>query len=596
MADSNTPNQPGGKKELPMEARLLIAFVLMFAVLFLTPYLYKQAPAQKSAQPATPQKTTEQTVKTPAQAAAQAPAASAPAVNTPSSGKASAPAGKAPASSEKAPAPAVTQASSEQTYTVETALYKVTFTNRGATVKSWVLKKYHDLAGKPLELVSARGAGKTPAPMTIEFKDRKPDFDVNQALFVGKPAEDGSGIEYEYSNGQTVVKKSYRFRKDSYRSEVDSEVSAPGATLPHYLVWRGGFGDPTIQNAPAVERTVYWDNADSRLFSKTASDAKNGPVNVSGAFVFAGIEDPYFTAVVLPGGSGTMELRTYADELPYGDKNERFVGAAIGGAGVNHLPMFVGPKDSDILKAVDPRLENLIDWGRWFGFLAKPLFYVLNWTNDRISHNFGWAIVLITIAINMATLPLRLSSMKSAKKMQGLQPQIAAINARYKNVGLRDPKQQEKNQEVMDLYKKHGVNPLGGCLPMVLQLPFFIAFYTALTVAIELRGAGWLWVGDLSRPEQLPIRILPIILIATQFFMQKMTPASPGMDPAQQKMMMFMPLALGFMFYYQSAGLVLYWLTGNLVGIIQQWLTNKAVATPNVVDVKAVPKKKGPGK
>ncbi len=130
---------------------------------------------------------------------------------------------------------------------------------------------------------------------------------------------------------------------------------------------------------------------------------------------------------------------------------------------------------------------------------------------------------------------------------------------------------------------------------MVLQLPFFISFYTVLTVAIELRGAGWMWVHDLSRPEQLAIRILPIVLIATQFLMQRMTPASPGMDPAQQKMMMFMPLALGFMFYYQSSGLVLYWLTGNLVGILQQWLTNKMMTTPtpaNVVDVKAIPKKK----
>jgi YidC/Oxa1 family membrane protein insertase len=144
----------------------------------------------------------------------------------------------------------------------------------------------------------------------------------------------------------------------------------------------------------------------------------------------------------------------------------------------------------------------------------------------------------------------------------------------------------------MELYKKHGVNPLGGCLPMLLQLPFFIAFYTVLTVAIELRGAGWLWVSDLSRPETLAIRILPVVLIATQFLMQKMMPASPGMDPTQQKMMMIMPLALGFMFYYQSSGLVLYWLTGNVVGIAQQWVTNKLMPTPAVASVKAVPKKK----
>jgi YidC/Oxa1 family membrane protein insertase len=573
MSDPISSKPPGGKKELPMEARLLIAFVLMFLVLFLTPYLYKPAPGPKSTTNVTPQKA-EQITKPPA-----------PATPSPAAVPASTPA------PSKAAGEAV-QAAKEEPFTVDTALYRVTFSNKGAVVKSWLLKKYKDSDGKPLELVNTGALDKTPAPFSLDFKDRKPNYDANQVYYVGKPASDGLGIEYEYSDGQTTVRKQFTFGKNSYRAQVNSEVQGAGTTLPHYLVWRGGFGDPTIHNAPSVERTVYYNAAESRLFTKTARDAKSGPVTVSGAFNFAGLEDPYFTAVVLPNGSGSIELRTVADSLPYADKTDQFVGAEIGGEGANRFSLFVGPKDTDILKAVDPKLEQLIDWGRWFGFLAKPLFFALNWTNDTITHNFGWAIVLVTVALNMLTLPLRLSSMKSAKKMQALQPQIAAINAKYKNLSLRDPKQQDKNQEVMDLYKKHGVNPLGGCLPMVIQLPFFIAFYTVLTVAIELRGAGWLWVHDLSRPEQLAIRILPVILIATQFFMQKMTPASPGMDPAQQKMMMFMPLALGFMFYYQSAGLVLYWLTGNLVGIAQQWLTNKTVAAPKaVIDVSPVKKK-----
>ena len=562
-----------------MEARLLIAFVLMFLVLFLTPYLYKPAPAPKIVPKPVPQKTEQVT---------------APPVQTPAPPKP--PAIKIAGKKETPAEASVVQSAREEDSVIETALYRITFTNRGGAVKSWKLKKYRDVNNNPVELVNASAIGKVPAPMSIELKDRKPAFDANEVLYVGRPADDGTGVDYEFSDGQTNVRKSFRFTRDSYRSQITSEVSAPGVTLPHYVVWRGGFGDSTIHNAPSVERTVYWDTAESRLFKKTASDAKNGPVSVSGAFSFAGIEDQYFTAVVLSAGTGTIELRTVADNLPYGDKSERFVGSEIGGDGVNRFAAFVGPKDSAILKAVDPKLDQLIDWGRWFGFLAKPLFYALTWTHDKLVNNFGWAIVLVTIALNMLTLPLRLTSMKSAKKMQALQPQIAAINARYKNLGLRDPKQQEKNQEVMDLYKKHGVNPLGGCLPMVIQLPFFISFYTVLTVAIELRGANWMWIHDLSRPEQLPIRILPVVLIATQFLMQRMTPASPGMDPTQQKMMMFMPLALGFMFYYQSAGLVLYWLTGNVVGILQQWFTNKAISSPQVVDVKAIPKKKSPGK
>jgi len=175
--------------------------------------------------------------------------------------------------------------------------------------------------------------------------------------------------------------------------------------------------------------------------------------------------------------------------------------------------------------------------------------------------------------------------------MQALQPEIQRINAKYKNISIRDPRKTEQNQEMMDLYKRHGVNPLGGCLPMALQIPFFIAYYTVLTVAIELRGAPWLWVQDLSRPETLPIRALPVLLVVTQFVTQRMTPASPGVDPNQQKMMMFMPLVFGFMFYYASAGLVLYWLTGNLVAIVQQWIINKVTPAP-VIETKPATKPK----
>ena len=573
MTDPIVPNQPGGKKDLPMELRLLIAFVLMFLVLFITPYFFKSTPAPKSTENVN-QKKAEQVTKPPAPSSVPPPA---------------------PAEVSSAAPAAAVQGQKEEQFTVDTSVYRVVFTNRGAVVKSWVLKKYKDSDGKPLELVNTAQAAKVPAPFSIEFKDRNPGFDANQVLYSPKPAPDGLGIDYEYSNGQGgKVRKSFKFGANSYRSIVQTEALVPGTTLAHYIVWRGGFGDSTVRNAPTVQRTVYYSPADGRLYTKTAGDAKNGPVGVSGAFTFAGVEDPYFTVCFLPTGTGSIELKTVMDQLPYGggDKTERFVGAEVGGDGTNRFSLFVGPKDMDVLKAVDPKLEQMIDWGRWFGFLAKPLFLVLHWTNDKITHNWGWAIVLVTVAINMLTLPLRLSSMKSGKKMQALQPQIAAINAKYKNLPLRDPKQAEKNQEVMDLYKKHGVNPLGGCLPMVLQLPFFIAFYTVLTVVIELRGANWLWVNDLSRPETLAIRILPVVLIATQFLMQRMTPASPGMDPAQQKMMMFMPLMLGFMFYYQSAGLVLYWLTGNVVGILQQWLTNKATHAPAVIDVKPVQKKK----
>src|SRR5271166_4940252 len=149
--------------------------------------------------------------------------------------------------------------------------------------------------------------------------------------------------------------------------------------------------------------------------------------------------------------------------------------------------------------------------------LAKPLFLIVNWFNDSFVHNFGWAIVVVTVIINFMLFPLKLSNMKSMRKMQALKPQIDAINAKYKNLKLTDPKKGEQNQEVMDLYKKFGVNPMGGCFPMLLQIPFFIAFYKVFTVSVEMRGAEWLWVTDLSQPETLPIHLLPIIMVISQF-------------------------------------------------------------------------------
>ena len=252
----------------------------------------------------------------------------------------------------------------------------------------------------------------------------------------------------------------------------------------------------------------------------------------------------------------------------------------------------MGPKDLDILRKVNPKLEQVVDFG-WFAFLAKPLFLMVSWFNATTVHNYGWAIVLVTIIINFILFPLKISSMKSMKKMQALKPQIDEINAKYKNVSMRDPKKSQQNQEVMELYQKHGVNPMGGCMPMALQMPFFIAFYKVFTVSAEMRGASWLWVMDLSQPEHLPIKILPITMIVSQFVMQKMTPTTGG-DPNQQRMMMLMPLVFGFIFYNFPSGLVLYYLTSNLVSMGQQWFFNRtATATEAAHSVEVKKSKNG---
>ena len=552
-----------------MEMRLLLAFVLMGLVLFLTPYIYKPPPVLKPT--------------TPPLKPSQAVALTRKPVET------------APAKAEIVPAPEApgrVAAETQQTFDVDTTLYHIKFSNHGGTVVSWILKKFHYQTGKatdqPLELVNQTSLGKVPAPFSLWMKDDKTASLLNYAYFVGKKSEDGLGVDFEFSDGKTVAKKSFRFAKDSYLSQFQSEVTQNGVGVPSLIEWRGGFGDLNVLNRQQAQHSVYYDLSNSKLVTKDAKAAKDGMITASGNYSFAGLDDTFFAFVVLPKDNTSTEVVTMKDDLYWelSKKDEPHVGMAVGGDVNDRFSMYVGPKDVDILAKVDPKLQQLIDWG-WFWFIAKPLFQALHYVNDQLLHNYGWSIVLITIGINLLLLPLRLSSMKSARKMQALQPQIAAINAKYKSVKLNDPKKAEQNQEIMDLYSKHGANPLGGCLPMVIQLPMVYAFYRVLNVSIELRGAHWLWVTDLSQPETLPIRLLPIIMIVTQFIMQKITP-NPSMDPAQAKIMQFMPLMFGFFFYSFPSGLVLYWLTGNLVGIAQQYLINKYTPAPVV----EAPKKK----
>lgn len=561
MADLQNGTQTTGnqkeRKELSMEKRMLIAFLLMGVVLFLTPYFYRSDSSQQKPAPKS--------------AAVQKPAPKAPA--------------PAPAAVEKPtpvaapPAAGQVAAQKEGTYVIETDLTRVVFSNRGAVVRSWILKKYKDGNGQPLELVHPAGASKVGYPFSLIFKS-KVSADANGSLYVANVAPDGLGVVFEFSDGRLRVRKSFHFRKDSYLAAISSDVTQDGKPVPHYVSWRGGFGDSSVPNHAATQHTVYFDEAANKLIVNAEKVAKDGPVFAAGSFSFAGMEDQYFAAVVLPDSGVTTEVYTYRDMIAGMQKGKEvaYAGVGVGGTGTNQVAAFIGPKNLDILRKVNPKLEQLVDFG-WFTILAKPLFLAVNWVNDRWTRNYGWAIVIITIIINFMLLPLKFSSLKSMTKMQSLQPQIAAINEKYKGISMRDPRKADQNQEVMELYKKNGVNPMGGCVPMLLQIPFFFAFYKVLAVAIEMRGASWLWVTDLSQPEHLPIRILPIAMIVSQFIMQKMTPSTTA-DPSQQRVMLLMPLILGFMFYGVSSGLVLYWLTGNLVGIAQQVFFNKTAIHP----------------
>lgn len=572
MADSTQGGKKPGSTEMSMETRLLLAFGLMGLVLFASQYFLPkpQPPAQKKAGPAQVQ----------VKEAAPEPQPPAPAGQP------------APAKTAKAAAPSRPPAErfvaeKEETHILETSVYRIVFSNRGAAVRSWVLKRYRDSNGNPVDLVNSLAAPKAGWAYSYVFPREKPATDLNGALFtVSQP--DPLAIEFRYDDGATRAVKRFRFEQDRYRGQFFSEVTSQGRPVDHHVAWRGGFGDRTVHNPTGVQKTVYYDAARQKLVEEAVHSPDKGPITTSGAFHFAGIEDTYFAAVALPRGESGIEFTAWSDPAPEteGGEEKPHAGVSLGGRAANEWMFFVGPKDTDILRATDRKLETMIDWG-WFWFIAKPLFLALHWINDHWTNNWGWAIVVATVIINLLMLPLRLSQLKSSQKMAQIQPELQALQAKYKGLSMKDPKRQKMNEEMIALYQKHGINPMGGCLPLLLQMPFFIAFFKVLSVAIELRGAHWLWVTDLSQPESSFIRLLPIGMLVTQVILQKMTPvASP--DPSQQRLMMvMMPVMLTVLFYSASSGLVLYWLTGNVVGIVQQYFFNKAAAKPSPAPAQA---------
>jgi YidC/Oxa1 family membrane protein insertase len=574
MSSTNPP-----KKELSSEVRMLIAFGLMGLILVGSNWVYHKMgliPADT-----TPTQTTQ--AKSDSSKATPLPN-SAP--GTLPGQTAAAPEAPSPAAGGKTEPTAPVVAANKQTWFVDTDVYHVVFSNEGAVVQSWTLKGYHDASGKPLELVNQRGATKDGFPLALQFRGEA-SSPLNKALWEWHPGSDGLSIEYDYSDGHTVAKKVISFTKSTYLVQLSDEVKRDGAGVPHQISWRAGFGDMDVTNASSHQAAIRYDLKDDKLFQDAAKAAKNGPVYTDGSFSFFGLEDQYFAMAFLPPNDSTLKTTLFSDTVAtaYNGTDEAFPGVSAGGEARNQMGLFVGPKDGEILEAVNPNLSHVIDWG-WFRIIAQPLFMMLRLLQTKFIHSYGWSIIVLTLFINLALFPLKIMNLKSMRKMQVLQPQIAKINDKYKGIGMSDPRSQQKQAEIMELYKKHGVNPMGGCLPMVIQLPFLIAFYKVLSVSVEMRHAPWLWVADLTQPERFGIHFLPLIMIGTSIMLQKMTPTPAGGDPNQQKMMQFMPVMMGIFFWNLSSGVVLYYLTSNLVGVAQQWFFNRttpALATNTLI-------------
>ena len=570
--DFPNPHQDPGS-----EKRLLLVFVLTFAVLLISqPLLMKFIKPQQPA----PAKQEQQQ-----QPPAAAPAPSVPAAPTPA----------APTNAKAAPAAATKAATAEQETIVENDLYKITFTNRGAQVKSWILKKYDDDSGKPLDLVNAKSASQFGYPLSLWTYDDGLRKILNDALYV--PSATGvsnapATLTFEYADGALVVRKSFQF-DHSYVIKVETSVTQNGAAVRAFPAWPSGFGDQVTPAGYASSRIDY-EVADK--VNRQAPKNVSGGNTVNGPFHWAGPVDQYFAAVFMPEDPAnsamvtlhnTVEIPRDPDKADSQKDKYPILGSAVGStSGATVERMFVGPKNLSVLESVKAGagdLRGVIDFGFW-SFIARPLFLWLRWTQAHWTSNWGIAIIILTVVINVVLFPLRLTSMKSALKMQKMQPQVNAIKEKYKqkgkNLPMRDPRKlelnQQQNQEIAALFKREGANPVGGCLPMLIQFPFLVAFYTMLGTAIELRHAHFLWLRDLSSPD--PYHVLPITIILSTLLVQKMTPQA-GMDPAQQKMMTFiMPVMLGVISWSLSSGLGVYWVTGNLIMIIQQyWMNNSAL-------------------
>ncbi|HEV8076569.1 MAG TPA: membrane protein insertase YidC [Candidatus Acidoferrum sp.] len=564
------------KDKFTPELRILVASLLSMAVILLWAKFFGPK------QPVNPPQQNQ-----PAQVSTATPGNTTPA-STPS-------AAAAPAKISAATTPAVspTTDSQERTIVVENALYRVEFSNRGAVVKSWQLKNYKDDSKpqKTLDLVHQQAATETGGwPFALVFDDPQLGTLANSGLY--KISSDSNSLEapadltFTWSDGHLQVTKKFHF-DHSYTVNVETTVTNNGNHVMAGLGWLGGFGDLTVTNPIPVE-TVFIFYSESGKLTTLPHKKLDGPEkwgNVwQGGKEFAGIEDRYFTAAFLPPLTDPVpsQIRYWKVfhniKVEGKDQSEPVPEIATATSAQDMaLRVYVGPKDYDDLKAMHPPLHSLVQFG-YLEFIADPLFHGLKWLHKYVP-NWGWAIVVLTLVINMVLFPLRISSYKTTLKMQRVAPEIKQIQERYKKYKMNDPRKAEMNKEVMAIYSREGINPVGGCFQMFLQMPIWFGLNRALSYAIELRHTKWLWITDLASKD--PYYILPVLVGITMYLVSKMTPMTTT-DPQQAQMMKIMPLTFSVMFvvFPFSSGLALYILTSSLVGIAQQWYLNRTHPLP----------------
>ncbi|MFN3740115.1 MAG: membrane protein insertase YidC [Thermodesulfovibrionales bacterium] len=435
----------------------------------------------------------------------------------------------------------------EKFISVETPLFKATLSSRCASFSSFELKKFRGRDNNPVNILKHSDG------LALCIGDEKgfyPDqlnFSINgRDLSLSENNPTGS-IIFEYSSSGISIRRTYTFRYDHYLIDVKDEVSG----LTDYWITLGGdFGifeaDKSFHTGPVILRD----------FDRIEFKAKelDTPKIIEGKIKWIALEDKYFfSGLVL---NDATKAKVWKIDKP-------MIALETKGP-VSEYKLYAGPKEHDRLKATGLGLEHIIDFG-FFSIVARPIFWILK-ALYKVIGNYGWAIVVLSILIRIPFTPLIAKGQKSMKKLQELQPRLEEIRRKYKD----DPKRLQ--METMELYKKYKVNPFGGCLPILIQLPVFFALYKVLAIAIELRGAPFmLWIKDLSAKD--PYFVLPVLMGATMIVQQVLTPS--GGDPRQKKLMLFMSGAFTLLFLSFPSGLVLYWLTTNVLGIIHQIYLNK---------------------
>ena len=556
-----------------MEKRVLFAIFLSFLVL----YVY-QALSPKP-------------VPKPAAAATTANASSAPVQAAPT--PVPTPASAAVASTVTVPtsptvAPLVAEAG-ERSVRVETDFLLATFTNRGARLKSLRLKRYLDPQTKQPQEVVEQTLPNQPLPFSLQASDDQTTAVMNGALYTVSGEPNGVSaasidLKFEYRDNAGIhATKTFHFDPASYVITMAADVTQNDrATIPSVL-WGPAVGDAAevSRYVQAPEAIVYTSDA-SKPSRLTPKDLAKQSV-YDGDFKYIGVDDNYFMTVALAPGPSKVSYQAVTIPPPPGTKDARtLVAYSIQPNSSHPIRFFVGPKDFDVLATIGPDMTSAINFGM-FAVIVVPLLRSLKWVHGFVG-NWGWSIVLLTVIINAIMFPLRHKSAVSMRKMQEIQPEVKAIQDRYAKFKATDPQKQNMNKELMELYKQRGVNPAAGCVPMLLTFPVLFAMWALLQTSIELRGAPWFgWIHDLSSHD--PWYVLPVLMGATSFWQQKMMPATGG-DPAQQKMMMFMPLFMMFIFLWLPAGALIYYVVTNIWTIGQQYLTNHLIGPPPVRNIR----------